>query len=571
MYLAFLGLLWSLGACGEIQVAILMQGSDFINISVVPLFSVNQFDLGDVFISPCRTGTYNDIRDSFCKPCAVCVEGQFERASCISVRNSECVNCTVCTPREQQICACNERTSDCVTGDRICAPLPMTTANISFDLSVSQPLSSLKERFLQEGLRTGFVLFLAGYLQHSDESIVFLFMRKIGPTQYFTTFLVNDVYSLFTKRQVELISRAVVQDGLTNTFGIQSNTFSTVSQQRRMLRRLLQQDAIVLLADKVEAQCVAAGACSRFFVMSNPDNPCESTCISLPCPPGYTGFYGICELCANATYKSTHGNESCTPCPTGWASDQGATSLDECRAPAPSTPPPTTSVSSVLTRTVTSTSAQTALSPLPPQSASTGATSTTVRASQRALTSSTVYAMPITGRNTGTMAATPVPTTPAVQSTEAGRVTAPPAPGPGGGVVNNYQIFNVSFVQNLFFSEWNTGRAGTVEYITINEQRDDWAMTMAGGLMFAGFFALGAIGARLFWVIQRPSARTTPAIVVKEEDGRTVIPIPVKRDPAPTKREPSPVRHSSPPILPVHLGGQGPAVYRRWASGSPLS
>jgi hypothetical protein len=136
----------------------------------------------------------------------------------------------------------------------------------------------------------------------------------------------------------------------------------------------------------------------------------------------------------------------------------------------------------------------------------------------------------------------------------------------------NYQVFNISFVQNLFFPEWNSGRAGTVQYIIINEKREDWAMGMAGALMVAGFLALTAIGARLFWAIQRPSAASSSrgrdvAIVVEDGDGKTVIPVPVKQG------KPSPPPHTPPPPPPVvrrvptqpfaHLGS---VYYRRQPS-----
>jgi hypothetical protein len=244
----------------EIKIAILMQGTDFINVSIVPAFDVNQFDLGDVFISPCRTGTYNEASDSFCKDCVVCTNYQYEREACIAIRNRVCLNCTSCTDREQEICACSIRSPDCVTGDRVCLPLPATSANITFDLSVSIPLPALNERFLQEGLRTGFVLFLSEYLQHPPDSIVFLYIIKTSPKAYTTAFVVNDVYSLFTKTQVSRLDQATVQIGLVNTFGVQSNTFSINSRQRqRRTRRLLQQQPaspITLSVESVEAQCI---------------------------------------------------------------------------------------------------------------------------------------------------------------------------------------------------------------------------------------------------------------------------------------------------------------------------
>lgn len=579
-FMILLGLAWQCAdVSSEIQVAILMQGTDFINVSVVPLFDVDQFDLGDVFISPCRAGTYNSHRDSFCKPCNVCAGNQFERSECSAVSNRLCVNCTVCTPRQQQVCGCNQRTTDCVTGDTVCSPLPLTTANISFDLSVSQPLSPLKERFLQEGLRTGFVLFLSTYLQHPDDSIVFLLMHRTASMQYYVTFLINDMYSIYTKRQVEVINKAIVQEGLTNTFGIQSNTFSTVSQQRRRRRRLLQQDAVILLADGVEAQCVTKGSCTEFFVMTNPEKPCESTCVSLPCPPGYTGILGICELCPNSTYKGTAGNDTCTPCPTGWNSDRGTTGSEGCRPPstsaAPVPVPGTTPIPELVTVSAKNTSMSTAVG-----------TSSLVSSQGPSHYPSTSFAsvQPQTSpsQDTGMQAVTSThrvslqfPATAALPQSTISSPVNTPTPSPGGGgwygehpIMNsNYQVFNISFVQNLFFPEWNSGRAGTVQYIIINEKREDWAMGMAGALMVAGFIALTAIGARLFWAIQRPSASSRGrgvAIVVEDGDGKTVIPVHVKqgKPPPPPHSPPPPATRRVSPRPFAHLG----SLYRRQPS-----
>jgi len=573
IFAILLALLWWVGVNAEIQVAILMQGSDFINVSFVPLYDVNQFDLGDVFISPCRAGTYNEHRDSFCKPCDVCTHNQYERSECIAIRNRVCGNCTVCTPKQQQVCACNQRTAECVTGNSVCNPLPRTTANISFELSVSQPLSSLKERFLQEGLRTGFVLFLSTYLRHPDDSIVLLVLRRIDSTQYFTTFLIDDMYSLYTKRQAEIISKAVVQEGLTNTFGVQSNTFSTVSQQRRRMRRLLNQDPVFLFADGVKTQCLITGSCTEFFVMSNSENPCESKCVSLPCPPGYTGILGICEICPNATYKDTHGNATCTACPVGWVSDRGTKGYEGCRPPSVSTP---------IVVIDTTSAAETTYAPITSASPSLSG-QTHLQSESTALGLSPVYVPLSSSLYNGTQAtirtiSIPLPVTTSLSastlpsSVSGSPSTTPSPPGPGGWygehpiLQTNYQIFNISLVQNLFFPEWNSGKAGTVMYVTINEEREDWAMGVAGGLMVAGFLAIVAIGARLFWGIQRPStgqARGT-AIVVEDGDGKTVIPVPVKQG-KPSPSPPSVVRRTaSPPKRAVplpfaHLG----SVYRR--------
>jgi hypothetical protein len=335
--------LQSLCINAELRIAILMQGSDFINVSVVPVFQVNQYDLGDVYISPCRDGTYNEARDSYCKDCAICSRNQYQALECTSIQNRLCVNCTLCTDMDQEICACGQRSGDCGTGNRVCMPLPATSINITFHLNVGSPLSSLKERFLQEGLRTGFVLYLSSFLAHSSDEIFLLSLNKMesGKT-YIATFAVNEVYSLFTKTQVTYITQDVIQTGLTNTFGIQSNTFNTLISGKR--RRLLQQNTLVdLYAYDVAAQCISQGECGRFFVMLYPEDPCRSECAALPCPQGYTGFFGLCEECPNATYKSTVGNESCSPCPVMHRSDQGSVDISQCIPSLITTAPSTSS------------------------------------------------------------------------------------------------------------------------------------------------------------------------------------------------------------------------------------
>lgn len=586
----------SIGVCGELKVAILMQGSDFINITVVPLFDVDQFDLGDVFISPCRAGTYNEARDSYCKDCTVCSSNQYEREECVSVRNRVCANCTTCTEREQQVCDCRQRSPECVTGDRVCLPLPPTSATISFNLTVNTQLSPLKERFLQEGLRTGFVLFLGEHLRHSSDSISFMYLSKRGPRHYFTAFTVDDMYSLYTKRQVEQITQAVVQYGLTNTFGIQSNTFSTVSNQRR--RRLLQQQPgpIELNVEGVDSQCNIEGDCPRFFAMSHPETPCESDCKSIPCPPGYTGFYGLCELCPNATYKETHGNDSCTACPAGFLSERGAMNSSQC------TPPYTTPASVMVPATSTSTpnrdqhTTSGSLMVTVPISAATPSQPLALTTSSQAIHSSTpassssgtrhiTLSHPVTGLPVSTP---PAYYPPPSSTTPINGGGWPPWWAWGGGwtgstappqvITNNHQIFNVSFVQNFFLTEWNTGHAGTLQYITINEEREEWALTMVVILMMAGFLSIGAIGARLFWLRPMTGPVTDKSsIVYEKEDGKKVIPLPVRRpppapspaplpsmDPPPSKeRDRNYDKRPRPAIVPFVPLGSHALVYRR--------
>lgn len=523
-----------------------MQGSDFINVSIVPLFDVNQFDLGDVFISPCRAGTYNDIKNSFCKDCSVCTYYQFEKESCIAVRNRICLNCTICTEREQELCQCSSRTPDCVTGDRVCQPLPPTSANITFDLTVSVSLSPLKERFLQEGMRTGFVLFLSEYLQHNPESIMLVTLTKVTTKIYLATYIVNDVYSLFTKNQVQTLSQAVVQTGLTGTFGVQSNTFATVSQQRR---RLLQQqgNAIVLSASNVSAQCVPEGTCGRFFTMSNPETPCNSTCISLPCPPGYTGLYGFCDICPNATFKSSLGSEACTGCPLGMFSNQGSFSLEECWSV------PTTTTAGVTTSTMMASTTS-----VPVTGGSVGNTQAVL---SEGILSGTVdrnrqfssSANALTSSRTTSIASLPLSTSESkIPSIPVSPTPAPPTE--SGGAGNNYYFFNVTYLREyLLPSDWNGGKASTVQYITINQSRDEWVLNMAGFLMLCGIFSLAAIGSRLFLVVGRGGRGRSIAVPQR----RILLPIHVPKH-VPVNRG-----HDSDSGSDQESGGKNPDEERR--------
>ena len=516
----------------EIRIAILMQGSDFINISIVPSFDVNQFDLGDVFISPCRAGTYNEARDSFCKDCSVCAWYQYERADCVSTRNRDCVNCTICTDREQELCGCTQRTPECVTGDRVCLPLPPTSANITVDLVVSVKLSALKERFLQEGLRTGFVLFLSEYLQHNSDSIVFMFLEKRSPTAYITTFIVQDVYSLYTKMQVSRMDRSIVQAGLTSTFGVQSNTFSAVSQQRR---RLLNGGVVTINVVNVDSVCVSKGGCARFFELENANSVCNSSCVSMPCPAGYTGFYGVCTLCPNATFKPVPGNESCFDCPRGYFSDQGAENASQCWIPQTTTTRPMITSSSSTTPPPAITSSS---STIPPN----GVTTFLVGVTSQVGPVTAVAASSLGGATTGvdssvsslgmSLMATSVAstfrgaqdTTRATTSAAVAPPSLPPADSPrvdreGWGVG-----FNVTFINNYYVSSWNTGRAGTVQYIMVNETRDEWVLMTVVVLMGIGMLAITAIGARIFSVVGRG---LSPARGYERLP--TVIPLPVQQ------------------------------------------
>lgn len=527
-----------LGVQAELKIAILMQGSDFINVSVVPVFDVNQFDLGDVYISPCRAGTYNEARDSYCKDCSVCSGDQYESVECIPVHNSVCSNCTVCTDHDQEVCTCGQRSGECLTGNRVCLPLPATAINLTFDLTVSSPLSSLKERFLQEGLRTGFVLYLSAYLQHPSEQFFLLSLVKKPPfpgTVYTATFVVNNVYSLFTKTRVTSLTQAVIQSGLTSTFGIQSNTFNTVT--RRRARRLLQNN-IDLLAGNVAAQCIRQGGCGTFFVMLYPEDPCKSVCEPIPCPEGYTGFLGLCEICPNATYKSSPGNGTCTPCPSEHTSDQGSTDASECFLASVIVPVSAPVITSLLLSASTSASmlSGTALPTPTLTSIKSGVPSSTLAApshSSGAVT--TVFWQGITSsqspgsQTVSTNVATVLPPPPLSTTSSSAE---PPPPPPGYPSQPFYSLPFLAWNQSFM---WNVGQSGNTQSVVVYESSGDWALLVVSVAMLVVLVLLGCAGVRLFLtpVHQDVYYYYNNTSYTKIKEGRE-IPIPIRR-PSPSR------------------------------------
>ena len=79
MLLSFL----SLGG-GTLQIAIVMQGSDFINVTIVPNMDVRQYDLGDVFLSPCPSNTFSPGHEGVCRDCTACTSYQYDSLPCVS-------------------------------------------------------------------------------------------------------------------------------------------------------------------------------------------------------------------------------------------------------------------------------------------------------------------------------------------------------------------------------------------------------------------------------------------------------------------------------------------------------
>ena len=106
-------------------------------------------------------------------------------------------------------------------------------------------------------------------------------------------------------------------------------------------------------------------------------------------------------------------------------------------------------------------------------------------------------------------------------------------------IITNNRFFNVTYIQN-YFTEWNSGKAGTIQYIIINERRDEWALTMVGILMIAGLFSIVAIGIRVFFMVSRPYSSSRQANGTRSK--RKEIPLPIVVVP------PSPKASSTNPV-----------------------
>jgi hypothetical protein len=309
-------------ACGMLQISLIVLGSDFINVTVTPKLNVNQLDLGDVYVSPCTPGYFSPNHLGICHPCSSCPAWQYEEGLCKAYADTVCLNCTVCGPTEIQVCPCGNVTAQCYTGDSVCLPTVPVSINLTFNMAVGAPLSVIQQRFLTEGLGSGFILFLSTYLDISDSDIFLVFATPVNPRLYQVEYFINNIYLPHTIALVRGMSETEIQLGLSNTFGIQSNTFTT---RRRLLT------AITLLVQNVQASCVSGSQCPQFFELLDPGDPCSTTCVGEPCPAGYTGDFGQCVMCSNATFKDTIGNDTCTACPLGFTSDSGATDASECR------------------------------------------------------------------------------------------------------------------------------------------------------------------------------------------------------------------------------------------------
>ena len=317
----------------HLEVAMVMQETNFINISLVAEYYVNQRNLGDVFISPCQTEMYSSDHSGICKDCAQCAAEQYAAFPCLIYQNRVCRNCTKCSPRETEICFCGYRTPTCYTGDRVCAPLIPKDVALTIQFSVPKTLTTLEEQFAKSGFNTGYILFLSLFFSHSASNTKFTGMSKVSSTVYNASFVLEKVYDPATVYAVNHMTTQDVQDGLRFTFA---------GSKRRLLQFV---NPVQFTGIGASSTCsTPAQECEKpFYVFPPPPWDCDSKCQPAPCPIGYTGPDGVCEPCPAGTYKDLPGNATCDSCPAGLSTIPGANSSDLCIVIDP--PPTTTAVS----------------------------------------------------------------------------------------------------------------------------------------------------------------------------------------------------------------------------------
>jgi len=283
-------------------------------------------DLGDVYLSPCRAGAFSADHGGVCHECSVCGEEQYQTADCLSYQDRACGNCTACTEREAEICSCGNMSDVCYIGDRVCHPLPSMNVTLSFNVNADKALNVMQQRFLEQSMATGFVLYLGSLLQQPLDNIEVRPVVSLSRSMFRVTYLLSDVYRLAALATLGSWSDNLIQNGLAATFGQGSNTFAT--RRRRLLV-----DTPFLMASGSGVSCLPATTCGQFFLTTlTVSGSCTvATCTALPCPVGYTGDFGLCTPCPNATYKAVNGSDPCLACPSGFTSDAMATSQGQCR------------------------------------------------------------------------------------------------------------------------------------------------------------------------------------------------------------------------------------------------
>jgi hypothetical protein len=375
----------------DVDVVVNLVGADAVDRS--PVESVRNFvdfssmDNSDLFVAMCLPGTFSSDNEGVCHDCQLCKANQYETQACIPTRDRACANCTVCGSNDIELCQCAVKTSQCVTGDRVCLRVPPTVVTLVVDFTSNGVLTAKQQTFVRSGLALGYTDWLASEFDVDPETVELTDFVRTGTLTYKAYFRFNEVYGQAKISSIQSQTQEFFQGGLVYTFGGGGGR-----------RRLLQAGANLMSVNGVSSDCGVNATCSEAFTEFRYDNGtnCSGSCYPILCPPGLTGSAKNCFPCGPGTYKNETGYQDCQECPAGYTSPTAANSSEACTPLPPnstttsaaetttagqSTPsptPPSSSPSATSPPPSSSPSAQTTSSsaPLPPSSSSSTATST---------------------------------------------------------------------------------------------------------------------------------------------------------------------------------------------------
>ena len=338
---------------------------------------MSQMDNSDVFVALCTPGTFSPNYEGVCHDCTVCRPGeQFEKLACIPVRDRTCANCTLCSDKEIELCQCSVKTTQCVTGDRVCVKVVPTSVTLTIDLTAAVVLTSRQQTLLKSGMATGYADWLGEQFGIDPITIELVNFVKTDQLNYKATFTFLEVYGEATVTRIKTSSSAFFQGGLAYTFGstgrrrLLSAMDDAGSQAGRKLltamdepgsqagrklltamddagsqagrkllgRSLLQSFLSELRAGNSTFSCNASqDVCTEPFTefrASDNGTGCSGIC-AITCPPGYGAATGSakCEKCDAGYFKNTSIYDLCTECPAGATSPIGSNSSEACVVP----------------------------------------------------------------------------------------------------------------------------------------------------------------------------------------------------------------------------------------------
>jgi len=306
-------------------------------------------DNSDLFVAMCLPGTFSPNNEGICHDCVRCLANQYEKVACIPTRDRTCANCTVCGTHDIELCQCAVKTSQCVTGDRVCLKVPPSVVNLVVDFTSNGVLSSKQQIFIRSGLAVGFTDWLAFQFGVDPETVELTDFVRTGQVTYQAYFRFNEVYGEATVTRIQSQPPEFFQGGIYYTFGGGGGLRRRLLEARGS-RRLLEDEVKhgpavrgrhllqswvgtgYLTANGASVSCDVNQTCTEPYTEFQFANGslCTGFCGPVPCPPGYSGGPKDCQLCEPGTFKNESGYGDCLGCPADHTSPTGANSSEDC-------------------------------------------------------------------------------------------------------------------------------------------------------------------------------------------------------------------------------------------------